>query len=146
VFLRKLLRKADRMLKVFRMTLSCVLMVLLFSSTVCGEEEPAEAKTTSASEGSVASVTFVEIGSVKCIPCKMMQPIMDEIKKEYAGRVKVIFYDVSTPEGSIWCEKLGIRLIPTQVFLDANGNEFFRHEGFFPKEEIVKVLKQGGVE
>ncbi|MBN2444447.1 MAG: thioredoxin family protein [Spirochaetales bacterium] len=89
--------------------------------------------------------TFVELGSVKCIPCKMMQPIMEEIKKEYAGQVDVVFYDVWTPEGKPFAAEYNIRVIPTQVFLDAFGNEYFRHEGFFPKEELVKILKKQGV-
>jgi thioredoxin 1 len=91
-------------------------------------------------------VTFVELGSVKCIPCKMMQPIMDEIEKEYAGQVKVVFHDVWTPEGQPYAKEYGIQGIPTQVFLDKNGNEFHRHTGYYPKEEIVKVLKKQGVE
>lgn len=90
-------------------------------------------------------VTFVELGSVKCIPCKMMQPIMEEIEKEFAGQVNVIFYDVWTEEGKPYAEKYKIRLIPTQVFLDKNGKEYFRHEGFFPKEELVKILEMQGV-
>jgi thioredoxin 1 len=90
-------------------------------------------------------VTFVEIGSVRCIPCKKMQPIMKEIEQEYAGKVKVVFYDVRTPEGKPYGQKYGIRVIPTQVFLDKDGKEYFRHEGYFPKEELVKVLKQKGV-
>ncbi len=90
-------------------------------------------------------VTFVELGSVKCIPCKMMQPIMKEIGEEYKNQVKVIFYDVWTEEGSPYAEKYKIRVIPTQVFLDQNGKEYFRHEGFFPKDELIKVLKEKGV-
>jgi len=90
-------------------------------------------------------VTFVELGSVRCIPCKKMQPIMEEIKKEYPDQVKVVFYDVWTPEGQPYARQYKIRLIPTQVFLDKDGNEYFRHEGFFPKEELVKVLQQKGV-
>lgn len=91
-------------------------------------------------ESSFYKVTFIELGSVKCIPCKMMQPIMKEIEEEYAGKVKVIFYDVWTEEGRPYAEKYKIRVIPTQIFLDENGNEFFRHEGFFPKDELVKVF------
>lgn len=91
-------------------------------------------------------VTFVELGSVNCIPCKMMQPIMEEIEKEYGEQVKIVFHDVWTEEGRPYAEKYGIRSIPTQVFLDAQGIEYFRHVGFFPKEEIVKVLRQKGVE
>ena len=90
-------------------------------------------------------VTFIELGSVKCIPCKMMQPVMKEIEEEYKEQVEVIFYDVWTPEGQPYAEKYGIRVIPTQVFLDKDGNEYFRHEGFFPKDELVKVLKEQGV-
>jgi thioredoxin 1 len=91
-------------------------------------------------------VTFVEIGSVNCIPCKMMQPIMKAVEDEFRGQVKVVFHDVWTPEGRPYGMKYGIRVIPTQVFLDKDGNEYFRHEGFFPKEDLVKVLKMKGVE
>ncbi len=89
-------------------------------------------------------VTFIELGSVKCIPCRMMQPIMDEIEKEYPD-VKVVFYDVWTFEGREYGQRYKVRVIPTQVFLDEEGNEYFRHEGFFPKEELEKVLMRGGV-
>ena len=90
-------------------------------------------------------VTFVELGSVKCIPCKMMQPIMEEIEKEYGDQVKVVFHDVWTEEGKPYASQYRIQAIPTQVFLDADGNEYYRHTGFFPKDELVKVLKQKGV-
>lgn len=94
---------------------------------------------------SLFKVTFVELGSVKCIPCKKMQPIMKEIEEEYSDQVKVIFHDVWTPDGKTYGMKYRIRVIPTQIFLDKNGNEYFRHEGFFPKEELIKVLEQQGV-
>ena len=90
-------------------------------------------------------VTFVELGSVRCIPCKMMQPIMKEIEKDYASQVKVVFHDVWTPEGEPFAQSYKIRVIPTQVFLDKEGKEYFRHEGFFPKDELIKVLQQKGV-
>ena len=90
-------------------------------------------------------VTFVELGSVNCIPCRMMQPIMKEIEKEYKDQVKVVFHDVWTNEGRPYGVKYRIRVIPTQVFLDKDGKEYFRHEGFFPKDELVKVLKKKGV-
>jgi len=106
------------------------------SSTTAVAPEPA---------AGIHEVTFVELGSVNCIPCKMMQPVMAEIEKEYAGKVNVVFYDVWTAAGEPYGKKYNIRAIPTQVFLDKNGKEFFRHMGFFPKEEIVKVLQKQGV-
>jgi thioredoxin 1 len=90
-------------------------------------------------------VTFVELGSLRCIPCKLMQPIMKDIEKDYAGQVKVVFHDVWTPEGEPFGQTYKIRVIPTQVFLDKEGKEYFRHEGFFPKEDLVKILQQKGV-
>ena len=90
-------------------------------------------------------VTFVEIGSVKCIPCKAMQPIMKAVEEEYKGQVKIVFHDVWTPEGKYEAAIYYYRVIPTQIFLDKNGKEYFRHEGFFPKDEVVKVIKMKGV-
>ena len=90
-------------------------------------------------------VTFVELGSVGCIPCDKMQPIMKEIEEEYKGQVKVVFHDVKTAKGQPYIKEFGIRAIPTQVFLDKDGNEYFRHLGFFAKDELIKVLKMQGV-
>jgi thioredoxin 1 len=90
-------------------------------------------------------VTFVELGSVNCIPCRMMKPVMEKIEQQYKGQVKVVFHDVWTPEGKTSGAKYAIRVIPTQVFLDKDGNEYYRHEGFFPFEEVDKILKQKGV-
>ncbi len=86
---------------------------------------------------------MLELGSVGCRPCDMMAPIIEELRKEYAGLLSVEFYDVKkdpTP-----ARQYRIRVIPTQIFLDAKGNEFFRHEGYLPKEEILTVLDQMGV-
>lgn len=90
-------------------------------------------------------VTFVELGSVNCIPCKQMQPVMKAIEEKYGDQVKVIFYDVWKADQKKYAQKYGIRLIPTQVFLDEEGKEFHRHEGFYPEEEIDKLLKTKGL-
>lgn len=96
-------------------------------------------------ESAKFKVTFIELGSVRCIPCKQMQTVMKSIEKNYGNQVKVVFYDVWTPEGKPFGEKYGIEEIPTQVFLDENGKEFLRHVGFFPEEELIKMLKTRGV-
>ncbi|MCX6558370.1 MAG: thioredoxin family protein [Candidatus Aminicenantes bacterium] len=115
-------------------------------SVRCNAAGPkADEKNSPAVAGKSYLVSFVELGSVRCIPCKLMQPVMKDIEKDYAGQVKVVFYDVWTPEGEPFGQAYKIRVIPTQVFLDKEGKEYFRHEGFFPKEELVKILKQKGV-
>lgn len=90
-------------------------------------------------------VTFIEIGSLNCTPCKMMQPVMKKIGEKYKNQVKIIFYDVWTQKDAPMAEKYKIRVIPTQVFLDKNGNEYYRHEGYFPFEELEKILLIQGV-
>jgi thioredoxin 1 len=92
-----------------------------------------------------AKVTFIELGSVNCIPCIKMQGVMREIEQEYKDQVQIIFYDVWTEAGKPYAQQYRIRVIPTQVFLDQNGNEYFRHEGYFPKEDLVQALRQKGV-
>jgi len=91
-------------------------------------------------------VTFIELGSVNCIPCRMMKQVMAQVEEKYGSQVKIIFYDVWTAEGRPYAEQYGIRAIPTQVFLDKDGKEYFRHAGFFPFEDLEKILKEKGVE
>jgi len=90
-------------------------------------------------------VTFVELGSVNCVPCKQMQPVMKSIEEKYGEQVKVIFYDVWKQEQKKYAQQYKVRLIPTQVFLDENGKEFHRHEGFYPESEIEKILQSKGL-
>jgi thioredoxin 1 len=90
-------------------------------------------------------VTFIELGSVRCIPCQQMQVVMKSIVTKYGKEVKVDFHDVWTEAGKPFGEKYGIDAIPTQIFLDEAGKEYYRHVGYFPEEELVKILKMKGV-
>jgi len=101
--------------------------------------------TTNADKKENPKITFIELGSVNCIPCKAMQPVMKAIEKNYGEQIKVIFYDVWTQEQKPYAEKYRIKLVPTQVFLDADGKEFHRHEGFYPENEIDKLLLGKGL-
>ncbi len=74
-----------------------------------------------------------------------MQPVMKAIEEKYGSQIQVVFYDVWKAEQKHYAQKYGIRLIPTQVFLDADGKEFHRHEGFYPEEEINKILQGKGL-
>jgi thioredoxin 1 len=85
---------------------------------------------------------LIELGADKCVPCKMMAPILEELKHEYEGRLQVDFYDVwKDPSAG---ERFGIQVIPTQIFLDPDGNELFRHVGFFSKDEILAKWQELG--
>jgi thioredoxin 1 len=90
-------------------------------------------------------ITFIELGSVRCIPCQQMQTVMKSIETKYGKEVKVDFYDVWTEAGKPFGIKYGIDAIPTQIFLDETGKEYYRHVGFFPEDELVKILQMKGV-
>jgi len=94
-------------------------------------------------EVSKPQVTFLEFGSTTCIPCKMMEKVMDEIRVDYGDKVEVIFHNVNDEKGL--AGEYGIKMIPTQIFLDAKGKEFHRHIGYYPAEEIAKVLSEKGI-
>jgi len=91
-------------------------------------------------------VTFIELGSVRCIPCQKMQVVMKSIEKKYGKQVKVVFHDVWTAEGKPYGEQYKIQVIPVQIFLDDKGKEFYRHEGYFPEDELIKVLNTKGIQ
>mgnify|MGYP006346413285 FL=1 len=125
---------------------SLALFILLLSALFMGCNGNAQTKTKSVTTiEKKYKVTFYELGSVRCIPCKQMQPIIKSIEENYKDQVNVIFYDVWTKEGKEAAKNFTFQAIPTQIFLDENGKEFFRHVGFFPEEELVKVLQQKGV-
>jgi thioredoxin 1 len=133
------------------------LLFVFFAVAACGGDSPAavQAKAATAEKGRVlvtdsleldfsgSKVTFIELGADRCIPCRQMQPIMKEIAEEYPGRVQVVFYDVW--KSAAPAEYYRIQLIPTQVFIDQKGKEIFRHVGLFPKEEILRMLKEKGI-
>jgi thioredoxin 1 len=88
-------------------------------------------------------VTMVDLGAGSCIPCKMMAPILEELKREYTGKAVITYIDVRYDKPAI--ERYRLEAIPTQVFYDREGKEVERHVGFMNKEEIVAVLKRLGV-
>ncbi|HOZ62131.1 MAG TPA: thioredoxin family protein [Smithellaceae bacterium] len=122
------------------------ILILLSANYHCALAQEKDGKTAPKTEKSIMPlVTFVEIGSVNCIPCRAMQPIMKAVEEEFGEQVNVVFHDVWTPKGKIDAAKYNIRVIPTQVFLDKDGKEYFRHEGYHPKAEVERVLKTQGV-
>lgn len=121
-----------------------LLITFLFLNTGCNAQSNKE--TNKKKEAAKAKITFVELGSVNCIPCRQMVPVMEAIEEKYGNQIEVVFHDVWKPEGKPYAQQYGIKLIPTQVFLDENGNEFHRHEGFYPEAEIDKVLQGKGLE
>lgn len=87
--------------------------------------------------------SLIEFGATGCVPCDMMQPILDKLRKTHADRLNVVFVHVG--QEKVLAARFGIRSILVQVFYDPNGNEVFRHEGFFAEAEVNKILAKIGV-
>jgi thioredoxin 1 len=86
---------------------------------------------------------LIDLGKGTCIPCKKMKPILDELMVEYEGRAIVKVIDLRYERQA--AKEYGIRLIPTQIFFDAEGNEVYRHEGFMDKQSIKNKFAEMGV-
>jgi thioredoxin 1 len=87
--------------------------------------------------------TMVEFGADGCVPCDMMQPILEKLKKKFPDTLNIVFLHVR--ENQVLAGRYGIQSIPVQAFFDANGQEVFRHTGFFAEEAVMKQLKEMGV-
>ena len=105
----------------------------------CGN--PSGSTPISADKGAI--ITFIEIGSITCIPCQQMRPVMDSIQKKYGWQVSVRFIDAVRNSNA--AEPYKIRVMPTQVFLDSNSRELHRHEGFYSEDSIHIFLKSRGL-
>ena len=88
-------------------------------------------------------ITFLELGSLTCIPCKQMEKVLESVKEKYGDQIEAIFHDVKKNKEMI--KKYKVKMIPTQVFLDENGKEIHRHVGFYPEEKIDEFLQEQGL-
>jgi thioredoxin 1 len=101
------------------------------------------AQSTKVAKGSASLPRIVDVGADKCVPCIMMAPILEALKKEYAGVLIVEFVDVwKNPQAG---QQYGVRGIPTQIFYDASGKELKRHLGFISKQGILDQFQQLGI-
>jgi thioredoxin 1 len=85
----------------------------------------------------------IDLGARHCIPCKKMAPILESLSNELRGRASVLFIDVREDRNA--AERFRIRMIPTQIFFNAQGKEVKRHIGFIDKGDILKELKAAGL-
>jgi len=92
------------------------------------------------SEGSPkAKPALYEFGAKTCLPCLQMQKVMAELKASHGDKVE--FRMIYADEERDLFRQYRIMLIPTQVFLNAEGQEVDRHIGPLTKEEVLQKLK-----
>ncbi|HEX5641090.1 MAG TPA: thioredoxin family protein [Thermoleophilia bacterium] len=121
-----------------------VALLVVACGGAAGDDASSTLPAATSSSGAAAKVTFLELGADKCVPCKEMRPVMEGIEQAFGDQVEVIFYDVWDDPAP--ANEYGIQMIPTQIFLDENGEEFHRHTGFYPQADIEALLVERGLE
>lgn len=84
-------------------------------------------------------VTFLEFGATGCSACKRMESVLKEIREKHPQNIQVVFLNVLKPESQELMKFYGVASIPTQVLLDKEGKEFFRHTGYYSAEELQQA-------
>jgi len=88
-------------------------------------------------------ITLIDLGAATCIPCKMMVPVLDKVKKRFAGKADVIVIDIRYNRDQ--AQRFQLRAIPTQLFFDKDGKEVYRHLGFLDENAIIEQFTKMGV-
>ena len=115
-----------------------ILLFMISVSAFCFSEETAQDST-----ATQPKITFLELGSLTCIPCKQMEKVLESVGEKYGDQIVVIFHDVKKDKKI--AAKYKIKMIPTQIFLDESGIEIHRHIGFYPEEKIDEFLQKQGL-
>jgi thioredoxin 1 len=80
---------------------------------------------------------IIDFYATWCPPCKQLSPLVEEIAKEYSG--KIIVYKIDTDKEKLLSQYLGISGLPTLLFIPLKGTPQ-ASMGFIPKEKIVKAI------
>jgi thioredoxin 1 len=118
-------------------------IIMFFSLVVaCDNSDSAAKRPDAAPMTGTGLPHLVDLGADQCVPCKLMAPILDELKEDFAGRMDVTFIDVWKNREE--ARRFGIQMIPTQIFYDPDGNELYRRTGFIGREDILATWKRLG--
>jgi thioredoxin 1 len=86
---------------------------------------------------------IVEFGGEHCIPCRAMQPILQDLQVALGSKAKVHnFWIQENPEVA---RRFKIMLMPTQVVFNPKGSEVLRHEGIFEAKDFHAALVKVGL-
>ena len=85
--------------------------------------------------------TMVEFGATSCTTCRNMKPILEATALQLQGRAHVVIIDLNQDYAA--ASQFNIRMMPTQVFFAADGQEAGRHLGGMTQAEIVQRLGLG---
>jgi thioredoxin-like negative regulator of GroEL len=96
-------------------------------------------------DAALASGTWlvVEFGGEHCIPCKHMQPVLQDLKAALGKKARIHNFWIQQHPDVARIHR--ILVMPTQVVFNPKGEEVFRHMGYFPPEEFQAALRKLGI-
>jgi thioredoxin 1 len=153
-----------RFFKIIKKSVIMALIFVPFLLTECGAVNPEEPKNNSGSDGQVISMTnetfkklifnyeankewkfegnkpaIIDFYADWCPPCRQLSPLVEEIAKEYSGKIDV--YKVNTDKEKVLAQNLGITGLPTLLFIPAKGKPQITM-GALPKENLLKAVDE----
>jgi thioredoxin 1 len=135
-----MIKEIKRMIGIKKTVIALLMFMVFFLSACTSDAGSGKATKNVPVKG---MVTMVDLGANRCIPCKMMAPVLEKMEQKYKGKAAIVFLDVWVdPQPA---EYFRIRTIPTQIFFNKKGEEVSRHEGFMSEEQIVATLEKLGV-
>ncbi len=88
--------------------------------------------------------TLIAFGGDETDECRQMRQMIVELEPRLEGRVGVLILDTTVyPQQAA---QFRLRMVPTQIFLNADGEEVSRHEGVLSAEELLAKLRAAGAE
>lgn len=81
---------------------------------------------------------IIDFSAIWCGPCKRLSPILDDLAKEYSG--KIIFYNVDIDACRELAQAYGVSSVPTMLFCPADGSTPTAITGAYPRDEIIRVI------
>lgn len=86
-------------------------------------------------------ITMFDFWAAWCGPCKVMHPIVEEIEKEFAGKIKVVKVNVDEPNNQAIIEQYQIGAMPTYI-IEKKGRVLNSFVGAQSKTVLVNALNQ----
>ncbi len=100
--------------------------------------------------GAVVNLTPLEgrprlvcLGADQCVPCRMMSPVREALAESYPDTLGIQFIDVWRDRAA--GQRYNLSMIPTTIFMDADGEEKYRQTGFMDKDTIVAKFEELGI-
>jgi len=85
---------------------------------------------------------LVDFTREDCLPCKLMEPWLAELRKRHAGRIEILELDLDHPENREIARFFKVKSVPLQVYVDARGREVARGVGLATLQQMQSQLER----